>query len=113
MFSLFLSLVAMLLGFLTVLFLSISNIKFTKGDLRVIIEDFGRGTIATYAALSSQFFIELFQLFDTWLELLKYLFLILGFTFYLLASIRIYRLSTVLGFAGSKIPEKLKKILHS
>ncbi len=104
-------LAAMMLGFLTVFFLSLSNIKFTEGDLRKIIENFIYGTILVYGFLTSEFFFKLFSLNALQFVLIKYSLLIGSFYFYLLASYRIYEMSKVFGFAG-KLPEKLRKILE-
>jgi len=102
-----------ILGFAAVLLLSHSNIKFTKGELQKIIDNFVLGTILMFSAMFAQFQVEFFNLARTLIDVLKYIFIIYGFIFYLLASYEIHKLSKVLGFASKEMPEKLKKILKS
>jgi hypothetical protein len=109
----FLGLITALLGFVTVIFLSLSNPNFTKGEFQKIINYFIWGTIFMFGAMASQFQVEVFNLAKTLIDAIKYIFMVAGFSCYLFASYRIYRISKVIGFASKELPEKLKKILKS
>ncbi len=106
-----LSLSSVIAGFIVTLLLALSNVRFTKGKLNKIISNFIKGTLLTYGGLVSQLLSEIFQVYGTPLDVIKYLFFLFGFSFYLLASSEIFELSQVVGFASKKVPKKLKKIL--
>ncbi|MEM5878880.1 MAG: hypothetical protein QXU74_00075 [Candidatus Aenigmatarchaeota archaeon] len=108
-----LSLLSSVLAFITVIMFARSNIKFTKGELQEIINYFVWGTIFMFGAMAAQLQVDLFNLSGTPIDMIKYLLLLIGFSYYLLASNRIYKMSKVLGFASEEMPKKLKKVLKS
>ena len=102
-----------ILAFIIVVYLARSNIKFTKGELQKIIEDFVWGTIFIFGAMAAQLQVDILNLVGTPIDIIKYIFLIIGLYCYFLASLKIYHLSKVFGFASEEIPKKLKKVLKS
>jgi len=108
-----LSSICSLLAFVTVIYLAKSNIKFTKGELQKIIEDFVWGTIFVFGAMAAQLQVDLLNLVATPIDMIKYILMVIALYFYLTASFKIYRLSKVLGFASEELPRKLKRVLKS
>jgi hypothetical protein len=108
-----LSLTNVLLGFIIVIFLSYSNLKFTKGEIQRIINNFVWGTILMFGAMTAQFQVEFFNLAETPIDIIRYIFFFGSLAYYLAASFEIYKMSKVLGFASEEMPEKLKKVLKS
>lgn len=109
----FLSCLSTVLAFITVLILTRSNIKFTKGELQEIINYFVWGTIFMFGAMVAQLQVDILDLTYTPIDMIKYLFLLISFSCYLLASLKIYKMSKVFGFASEDLPKKLKKVLKS
>ena len=109
----FLALISTLLGFMTVVYLSASNMRFAKGQIQRIIANFIWGTFFMFGAMVSQFYVEFVTLPGTWVNLLKHIFLLGGFLYYFFASYETYKMSRVLGFVGKELPKKLKRILKS
>lgn len=108
-----LALIITLIGVETVILLARSSLKFTKGEIQKITSNFVWGTIFMFGAMLAQFQVEFFTLSRTPIDVVKYILMFVGFSYYLHASFRIYRMSKVLGFASKDIPEKLKRILKS
>jgi len=109
----FFGLVSILLAFSIVVLLARSKVRFTKGELQKMIENFVFGTAFIFGLTLSQFVVDVFNLKGTLIDIFKYFFLVLALFYYLKASQRIYKLSKVFGFASEEIPKKLKKVLKS
>jgi uncharacterized membrane protein YbjE (DUF340 family) len=101
------------MAFIIVIYLARSNIKFTKGELQKIIEDFVWGTIFIFGAMAAQLQVDLLKLAGTPIDMIKYFFMIIALYFYFTASYKIHQLSKVLGFASEELPKKLKRVLKS
>ncbi|MEM5836253.1 MAG: hypothetical protein QXR09_01380 [Candidatus Aenigmatarchaeota archaeon] len=108
-----LSLLNSILAFITVIIFARSNIKFTKGELQEIINYFVWGTIFMFGGMIAQLEVEFLNLAGTPIDMIKYFLFLGGFSYYLLASFKIHKMSKVLGFASGEMPKKLKKILKS
>ncbi|MEM7821534.1 MAG: hypothetical protein QXX38_01835 [Candidatus Aenigmatarchaeota archaeon] len=108
-----LSLICLFVSLLSVSVLLKSSLKFTRGEIQRIVDNFIWGTIFMFGAIVSQFQVEFFNLARTPIDFIKYVFMLSALTLYFIASYEIYRLSKVFGFASEEIPEKLKKILKS
>ena len=103
-----------LIGFGAVVILTISNTRFTKGDLQKIISGFIWGTIFMFSSLVALTQIEFFpELKGTIIDIIRYVFMLIGFSFYFYASYKIYTFSKVMGFASEDMPKKLKRVLKS
>lgn len=102
-----------LIGFVTVILLSRSSLRFTKGEIQKITSDFVWGTIFMFGGMVAQTMVDLLDLTKTPIDMAKYLFMLIGFSYYFLASYRIHKMSNVLGFASKDMPKKLKRILKS
>jgi hypothetical protein len=101
------------LALIAIIYLLRSRIKFTKGELQEIIKYFVWGTIFMFGAMAAQLLVDIFNLVNTPINVIKYFFTLVGFSFYVFASNRIYKMSKVLGFASEELPRKLKKVLKS
>ena len=108
-----LSISSVIAGFFMFFYLVISNVRFTKGEIRDILQHFIYGSILTYGGLLCQFFVASLSLYQTCFEVLAYVFFLFGFSFNLYAAYKIHELSKVFGFASGRIPQRLKKILES
>lgn len=108
-----LSFACALASFIIAILLSRSNIRFTKGELYEIIKNFILGTIFLFGAMNAQFIAELPGFGRSVMDLVKYFFMLEALFFYLLATLKIHKMSKVLGFASEEIPKRLKKVLKS
>jgi len=108
-----LALGGMIIAFASTYFLATSNTNFTRGQLRKITSYFIYGALLFYAMMTTQFIIEIFNLYGTFFEVLKFIFLYFALIFFLLASYEIWEMSKALGFASKHVPKKLRKILES
>ncbi|MGC8993463.1 MAG: hypothetical protein ACP5H3_02200 [Candidatus Aenigmatarchaeota archaeon] len=99
------------LMFVTIIYLLKSNIRFTKGEMQKITWNFSFGTIFLFGAIVSMLIVEFLSLQNSILDLIQRIFLIFSSYYFLTASYKLYKVSKVLGFASSDMPEKLKKIL--
>lgn len=109
----FLAIVCLLLSLIISVRLAQSRIKFTKGEIQKIIEDFIWGTIFLFGFIAASFQVEVLNLRGSLIDLIKYLLLIIALIRYMMAANRIHNLSKVFGFASEQIPKKLKKVLKS
>lgn len=106
-----LSILAIELGFITVVWLTASNKRFLGGELKEIINWLIAGILFLYGAVFTQFLIEVYEVYGSPLEIFKYSFMLVAFLYFFVAAKRIDELSKVLGFAYEKLPSKLKKVL--
>jgi hypothetical protein len=112
--NLFLSLITLfsnLVAILAVIYLLKSNVRFTKGEMQKITLDFSYGTFFFFGALVSLFMVEALNLQNSILDFIQRIFFLISAIKFLQASLRVYKMSKVIGFASEEIPEKLKKIL--
>jgi hypothetical protein len=100
-----------LISILAVIYLLKSNVRFTKGEMQKITIDFSYGTFFFFGALLSLFIVEALSLQNSVLDFIQKMFFLISAFKFLQASIRIYKMSKVIGFAGEELPEKIKKIL--
>jgi hypothetical protein len=100
-----------LISILAVIYLLKSNVRFTKGEMQKITIDFSYGTFFFFGALLSLFIVEALSLYNSVLDFIQKMFFLISAFKFLQASIRMYKMSKVIGFAGEELPEKLKKIL--
>jgi hypothetical protein len=100
-----------LISILAVIYLLKSNVRFTKGEMQKITIDFSYGTFFFFGALLSLFIVEALSLQNSVLDFIQKMFFLISAFKFLQASIRMYKMSKVIGFAGEELPEKLKKIL--
>jgi len=100
-----------LISILAVIYLLKSNVRFTKGEMQKITIDFSYGTFFFFGALLSLFIVEALNLENTLLDFIQKIFFFISTFKFLQASLRVYKMSKVIGFAGEEIPEKIKKIL--
>jgi hypothetical protein len=100
-----------LISILAVIYLLKSNVRFTKGEMQKITIDFSYGTFFFFGALLSLFIVEALSLQNSILDFIQKMFFLISAFKFLQASIRMYKMSKVIGFAGEELPEKLKKIL--
>ena len=108
-----LALCNLIIGFISVIILSRSNVNFTKGDIQKITSNFAWGTMFMFGAMVSQFLVEYFALANTPVDLLKHAMMFFGMAFYMFSSYQVYNMSKELGFASQTLPRKLKKILRA
>jgi len=102
---------ANLISILAVVYLLKSNVRFTKGEMQKITIDFSYATFFFFGAITSLLIIEILNLQSSILDFIQRTFLLLSAFKLLRASLRVYKMSKVIGFAGEELPEKLKKIL--
>jgi len=102
---------ANLISILAVAYLLKSNVRFTKGEMQKITIDFSYATFFFFGAITSLLIIEILNLQNSILDFIQRTFLLLSAFKFLQASLRVYKMSKVIGFAGEELPEKLKKIL--
>jgi hypothetical protein len=100
-----------LISIMAVIYLLKSNVRFTKGEMQKITIDFSYGTFFFFGALLSLFIVEALSLQNSILDFIQKMFFLISAFKFLQASIRMYKMSKVIGFAGEELPEKLKKIL--
>ena len=100
-----------LVAILAVIYLLKSNIRFTKGEMQKITLDFSYGTFFFFGALASLLIVEALNLQNSILDFIQRIFFLISAIKFLQASLRVYKMSKVIGFASEEIPEKLKKIL--
>jgi hypothetical protein len=100
-----------LIAILAVVYLLKSNIRFTKGEMQKITLDFSYGTFFFFGALVSLFIVEVLNLQNSILDFLQRTFFLISTVKFFQASLRLYKISKVIGFASKEMPEKLKKIL--
>jgi len=100
-----------LISILAVIYLLKSNVRFTKGEMQKITIDFSYGTFFFFGALLSLFIVEALSLQNSVLDFIQKMFFLISAFKFLQASIRMYKMSKVIGFAGEELPEKIKKIL--
>ena len=100
-----------LISIIAVIYLLKSNVRFTKGEMQRITIDFSYGTFFFFGALLSLFIVEALSLQNSVLDFIQKMFFLISAFKFLQASIRMYKMSKVIGFAGEELPEKLKKIL--
>jgi hypothetical protein len=100
-----------LISILAVIYLLKSNVRFTKGEMQKITIDFSYGTFFFFGALLSLFIVEALSLQNSILDFIQKMFFLISAFKFLQASIRMYKMSKVIGFAGEELPEKIKKIL--
>jgi len=100
-----------LISILAVIYLLKSNVRFTKGEMQRITIDFSYGTFFFFGALLSLFIVEALSLQNSVLDFIQKMFFLISAFKFLQASIRMYKMSKVIGFEGEELPEKLKKIL--
>jgi hypothetical protein len=100
-----------LISILAVIYLLKSNVRFTKGEMQKITIDFSYGTFFFFGALLSLFIVEVLSLQNSVLDFIQKMFFLISAFKFLQASIRMYKMSKVIGFAGEELPEKIKKIL--
>jgi hypothetical protein len=100
-----------LIAILAVIYLLKSNVRFTKGEMQKITLDFSYGTFFFFGALVSLFIVEALNLQNSILDFIQRIFFLISAIKFLQASLRVYKMSKVIGFASEEIPEKLKKIL--
>jgi len=106
-----LTFVSNLISILAVIYLLKSNVRFTKGEMQKITIDFSYGTFFFFGALLSLFIVEVLSLQNSILDFIQKIFFLISAFKFLQASIRMYKMSKVIGFAGEELPEKLRKIL--
>lgn len=105
------NLTGIIIGFFTFLWLFVSSNRFLKGIVKKFLDKIMAGVLFLYFSVVSSFIIELYSLYETPVEIPRYLFLIIGFLFLYWASLDINEISKVLGFKSEAVPKKLKKIL--
>jgi hypothetical protein len=103
----------LIIGFISVIILSRSNVNFTKGEIQKITSNFAWGTMFMFGSMVSQFLVEYFALIRTPVDLLKYVLMFCGMAFYMFSSYQVYNMSKELGFASSDLPKKLRKVLKA
>jgi hypothetical protein len=96
---------------LAVFYLLKSNVRFTKGEMQKITLDFSYGIFFFFGALTSLFIVEALNLQNSVLDFIQRVFFLVSTMKFLQASLRVYKMSKVIGFASEEMPEKLKKIL--
>jgi hypothetical protein len=79
--------------------------------MQKITLDFSYGTFFFFGALVSLFIVEALNLQNSILDFIQRIFFLISAIKFLQASLRVYKMSKVIGFASEEIPEKLKKIL--
>jgi len=100
-----------LIAISAVFYLLKSNVRFTKGEMQKITLDFSYGTFFFFGALASLFIVEALNLQNSILDFIQKIFFLISAIKFLQASLRVYKMSKVIGFASEEIPKKLKKIL--
>jgi hypothetical protein len=100
-----------LVAILAVIYLLKSNIRFTKGEMQKITLDFSYGTFFFFGTLASLLIVEALNLQNSILDFIQRIFFLISAIKFLQASLRVYKMSKVIGFASGEMPEKLKKIL--
>jgi len=107
----FITFIANAISILSVFYLVKSNVRFTKGEMQKITIDFSYATFFFFGAITSLLIVEILYLQNSILDFIQRVFLLLSAIKFLQASLRLYKMSKVIGFAGEELPEKLKKIL--
>jgi len=103
--------VANVISIIAVLYLLKSNVRFTKGEMQKITVDFSYATFFFFGAITSLLIVEILDLQNSILDFIQRVFLLTSAANLLKASLRVYKMSKVIGFAGEELPEKLKRIL--
>ena len=107
----FITSVANLVTILAVIYLLKSNVRFTKGEMQRITIDFSYATFFFFGAITSLLIVEVLNLQNSILDFIQRIFFLLSAFKLLQASLKVYKMSKVIGFAGKELPEKLRKIL--
>ncbi len=96
-----------------IIYLAIASNKFTRGNMRNMVELLMFGYLFSYGFMALSISVELLKIEDPRIIFVKNSFVLISFALFLFAANEIYELSKVLGFHSEKISKKLKKILKS
>lgn len=107
----FFSLGAIIIAFVSVSLIAVSNERFLKGELKRFLQKFICGSYFLFTSVVIQFVYDISPSPSLFLDLFKSIFIYLASVSFFLAANDIYELSKILGFASNRLPKKLRRIL--